>query len=175
MTSDDLVAAGDRWIPQAEYDLILARVPILCVDLILLSRDQPSKVGLIERETFDGGKGWCLVGGAVLRDEALTAAVERHLHATLGNEVGVDLGTLRMVDVIEYFTKPGMGEFCDPRKHAVSLTYAGRCDGSAQVEAEGEAFGFEWFAQDELNTLEFGFGQGAIIRRFLSRSATGGV
>ena len=69
MTSGDYTAAGDRWIPQAEYDLILARVPIVCVDLIPLSADQPPRIGLVERETYEGGKGWCLVGGAVLRNE----------------------------------------------------------------------------------------------------------
>ena len=169
MTSGDLIAAGDRWIPQAEYDLILARVPIVCVDLIPLSGDQPPKIGLIERETYEGGRGWCLVGGAVLRNEPLTEAVGRHLHATLGDDVAVDPETLHLVDVIEYFTKPGLGEFYDPRKHAVSLTYGGRCSGQIQVEEDGEASRFAWFGQNELNDLEFGFNQGAIVRRFLGR------
>jgi ADP-ribose pyrophosphatase YjhB (NUDIX family) len=171
MTSGDLVAAGDRWIPQPEYDLILARVPIVCVDLIPLSDHRPPKIGLIERETYKGGKGWCLVGGAVLRDESLTEAVRRHLRATLGNDISVDPETLRLIDVIEYFTKPGLGEFYDPRKHAVSLTYAARCIGRVQVEDDGEASRFEWFRQDELNDLQFGFNQGTIIRRFLGRGA----
>lgn len=136
MTSADPVGAGDRWIPQAEYALILARVPIVCVDLIPLSGDQPPRVGLIERETYENGKGWCLVGGAVLRNEPLTEAVRRHLCATLGDDVSVDAETLHLVDVIQYFTAPGLGEFYDPRKHAVSLTYAGRCSGRVRVEEE---------------------------------------
>jgi len=170
MTSRDPIAAGDRWIPQPEYDLILARVPIICVDLIPLSGDQPSKVGLIERETYEGGKGWCLVGGAVLRNEPLIEAVSRHLRATLGDGVSFDPETLHLVDVVEYFTEPGLGEFYDPRKHAVSLTYAGRCSGQIQVEKDGEASRFAWFSQDELDDVEFGFNQGAIVRRFLGRS-----
>ena len=40
MTSDDLVGAGDRWIPERDYEYIESRVPILGVDLILLSNDQ---------------------------------------------------------------------------------------------------------------------------------------
>ncbi len=169
MTSADQVGAGDRWIPQAEYALILARVPIACVDQIPLSGDQPPKVGLIERETYEGGKGWCLVGGAVLRNEPLTEAVRRHLCATLGNGASVDPETLHLVDVIEYFTVPGLGEFYDPRKHAVSLTYAGRCSAREQVEEDGEASRFKWFSQEELNDLEFGFNQGTIVKRFLAR------
>lgn len=169
MTSGDYTAAGDRWIPQAKYDLILARVPIVCVDLIPLSADQPPRIGLVERETYEGGKGWCLVGGAVLRNESLTEAVRRHLCATLGDDVGIDPETLHLVNVIEYFTELGLGEFYDPRKHAVSLTYVGRCSGRVRVEENGEASRFAWFSQDELNDLEFGFNQGAIVRRFLAR------
>jgi ADP-ribose pyrophosphatase YjhB (NUDIX family) len=170
MTSGDPVAAGGRWIPQAEYDLILARVPIVCVDLIPLSGDQPPKIGLIERETYEGGKGWCLVGGAVLRNESLTEAISRHLRATLGEDFSIDPETLHLVDVIEYFTKPGLGEFYDPRKHAVSMTYAGCCGGRVRVEEDGEASGFAWFGQDELKDVEFGFNQGAIVKRFLGGS-----
>jgi ADP-ribose pyrophosphatase YjhB (NUDIX family) len=166
MTSDDLVGAGDRWIPERDYEYIKSRVPILGVDLILLSNDQPPRVGLIRRETYAGAQGWCLVGGAVLRDEPLTAAVERHLHATLGSAVELDMATIRLLDVIEYFTKPGIGEFHDPRKHSVALTYFGLCGG--RVQPCGEALGFQWFQQKELEAIPFGFGQGAVISRFLA-------
>lgn len=171
MTPSDLIAAGDRWIPQVEYDLILARVPIVCVDLIPLSSDQPPRIGLIERETYGGGRGWCLVGGAVLRNESLVEAVGRHVHATLGADVRVDQKTLRLFDVIEYFTEPGLGEFYDPRKHAVSLTYVGHCNGHPTAEKGGEAEKFAWFRQGELSDLEFGFNQGAIMERFLGADA----
>jgi ADP-ribose pyrophosphatase YjhB (NUDIX family) len=171
MTFRDLVVAGDRWVPQAEYDLILARVPIVCVDLIALSSDQPPKIGLIERETYGGGKGWCLVGGAVLRNESLIEAIGRHVHATLGADVRIDQQTLRFFDVVEYFTEPGLGEFHDPRKHAVSLTFVGRCNGHPRAEKAGEAEKFAWFPQDELRNLEFGFGQGAIVERLLDTDA----
>jgi ADP-ribose pyrophosphatase YjhB (NUDIX family) len=171
MNSGDCIAAGDRWIPQAEYDHILARVPIVCVDLVLLSADQPPRIGLIERETYQGGRGWCLVGGAVLRNESLTEAVRRHLCATLGNDVRLNPATLDLVDIIEYFTEPGLGEFYDPRKHAVSLTYAGRCNGKIWIVESGEASGFAWFNQEELDNLEFGFNQGTIVKHYLARSA----
>ena len=143
MVINDPVGAGDRWIPEAEYELIRARVPILCVDFIPLSLDQPPMIGLIRRETYDDRQGWCLVGGAVLRDEPLLTAVERHLHATLGDEIQLDSGTLRLLDIIEYFTKPGHGQFHDPRKHSVAPTYFGRCSGL--VQPCGEALEFRWF------------------------------
>jgi ADP-ribose pyrophosphatase YjhB (NUDIX family) len=167
MTPDDQTGAGDRWIPQRDYDLILGHVPILCVDLISLSEGVPPKVGLIERDTYAGGKGWCLVGGAVLRDEPLTTAVVRHLKATLGDRIEVDPDSLKLFGIVQYFTDPGIGRFYDPRKHAVSLTYTGRCRGDAQVQQSGEAHDFAWFSPGELDQLSYGFGQGELVTSYL--------
>jgi ADP-ribose pyrophosphatase YjhB (NUDIX family) len=167
MPSDDPVLAGQHWIPQHEYELILSRVPILCVDLIPLSTDEPAKVGLINRDTYDGGAGWCLVGGAVIRDESLTDAVTRHLQATLGADISLEADSLRLLSVVQYFTDPALGKMHDPRKHAVSLTYTGRCAGQAQVRTSGEAHDFDWFSREELPGLPYGFGQGQLVEAYL--------
>jgi ADP-ribose pyrophosphatase YjhB (NUDIX family) len=169
MAQGDQVNAGARWIPPHEYDLILSRVPILCVDLILLSGDEPAKVGLIKRDTYAGGNGWCLIGGAVIRDEPLPAAVVRHLRATLGYGMDADLNSLKLFGVVQYFTDPRTGRFHDPRKHAVSLTYVGRCIGKAQVRKSGEARDFAWFSREELDELTYGFRQGEIIASYLRK------
>lgn len=173
MTGQDLVGAQDQWLPQEQYDFIVAHVPILCVDLIPLSDDEQPRIGLIERAIPDGGRGWCLVGGRVIRDEPLTAAVTRHVRATLGAEIDVDLATLRLVGVIEYFSEEGKGEFRDPRKHAVSVTYAGHCSGTPRAQAGTEAIDFAWHTEEQLPAVRFGFGQGKIVSRFLrDRSQT---
>jgi ADP-ribose pyrophosphatase YjhB (NUDIX family) len=161
----DVVGAGDRWIPDEEYALIQARVPILCVDLLLLSTSTPPRIGLVHRVTHDGGQGWCLVGGAVLRDEPLTAAAKRHLQATLGGEIVLQPSTLQLHEIIEYFTRPELGEFHDPRKHAVALTYSACVDG--RPAPQGEALSFRWFHQDQLRGIQFGFGHGRVVDRVL--------
>ncbi len=166
----DIIGAGDRWIPAPEYARILARVPIACVDLLPLSADAAPRVGLIHRDT-PTGPGWCLVGGAVLRDEPLAAAVRRHLRATLG--AGADLRSLTYATTIEYFTEPGIGDFHDPRKHAIAHTYTGVCAGTP--EPSGEAERFAWFAADRLPADEdFGFGQGRVVRRLLDQLTSHG-
>ena len=173
MLSDDPIGAGDRWIPEDEYDFIRARVPILCVDLIPLSEDEPPKIGLIERDIYGGGTGWCIVGGAVLRNEPLIVALQRHLHATLGHAVTLNLETLSFLDVIEYFAEPDIGEFYDPRKHSVSLVHFGRCHGPIQVTPRGEANDFRWYKPEESMTLKFGYGQGKVVERYLRIPASG--
>lgn len=123
-------------------------------------------MALIRRTTPDG-EGWCLVGGRVLLNEHLPVAVERHVTATLGPAVRVDRSTLELGAVIEYFTEPAMGDFCDPRKHAVALTYAATCECTDEPEALGEALEFGWFSIDRLPEVNFGFGQGEAVARVL--------
>jgi len=168
MVANDPIGAGRRWIPESEYEYIRANVPIACVDFIPLSHDWPPMIGLIRRETYRGGQGWCLVGGAVLRDEPLLAAVERHVNATLGDDVHVDTATLHLLDIAEYFTKPGLGQFYDPRKHSVAPTYFGSCGGS--IRPCGEALEFRWFQLEELPMRQFGFGQEELVRRLINRN-----
>lgn len=168
MTVHDFIGAHDQWLPKEDYDFIVAHVPILCVDLIPLSAEEEPRIGLIERATPGGGTGWCLVGGRVMRDEPLDAALTRHLHATLGAELEIDPAGLRPVGVFEYFSKEGIGEFHDPRKHAVSVTYSGRCPGRVRVQDNGEAIDFAWHDEGQLASVCFGFGQEKIIRRFLA-------
>lgn len=168
MTGHDLIGARDQWLPKEKYDFIVARVPILCVDLIMLSDEEQPRIGLIERAVPDDGTGWCLVGGRVTRDEPLAAAVSRHLRATLGDEIGVDLATLRPVGIIEYFSEKGIGEFYDPRKHAVSVTYSGYCSGNPNVQKGTEAIDFAWHTEEQLPVVRFGFGQEKVVKRFLT-------
>jgi ADP-ribose pyrophosphatase YjhB (NUDIX family) len=171
MTEHDVIGAQDQWIPPEQYGFIVAHMPILCVDLIPLSDDEQPRIGLIERATPDG-TGWCLVGGRVMRDEPLPAAVRRHLRATLGKEIDVDLATLQPVGVIEYFSEKGLGEFHDPRKHAVAVTYAGRCTGTPRAQAGTEATDFAWHAEEQLPAVRFGFGQEKVVERFLTLAGT---
>jgi ADP-ribose pyrophosphatase YjhB (NUDIX family) len=163
---DDLIDAGSRWIPQAEYDVILSRVPILCVDLLVTPPPKAEGVGLIRRLTPDG-EGWCLIGGAVLRNEPIADAVRRHLAATLGAAVSIEAGSMRLAALVQYFTETGH-EFRDPRKHAVSLTFTGSLQGVPRPR--GEALQFRWFEDRELPHLNFGFGQGRVVERILDGS-----
>lgn len=165
----DIVDAGNRWIPEAKYREILARVPIVCADVLLSPASDPDLVGLIKRKTYDGGVGWCLVGGAVLRDESLDHAVVRHVRATLGADVSVDATTITLRTVAEYFTTPRDGRLVDPRKHAVALTYTATSTGSP--EPLGEALDFAWTPIDALGDVRWGFGQGRVVQEVMEARA----
>jgi ADP-ribose pyrophosphatase YjhB (NUDIX family) len=162
----DVLGAGRQFLSEKDWNLVCESVPILCVDVILSPADDARKLALIRRTTPDGN-GWCLVGGRVLLNEHLSAAVERHVTATLGPTVRVDRSTLELGAVIEYFSEPDMGDFHDPRKHAVALTYSATCECTGEPEALGEALEFGWFGIDQLSGVNFGFGQGEAVARVL--------
>jgi ADP-ribose pyrophosphatase YjhB (NUDIX family) len=153
--------AGDRWIPEEDYQFICERVPILCVDLLPVIGGS-GQFGLIERDTPTGRRGLNLVGGGVLLDEALDEALARHVRATLGDAVRLDPATVSLVGLYQYFKAPRPGELHDPWKNAVSATYTGVITGD--VRPAGEAYAFHRF---DVNTppplADFGFGQGSVV------------
>lgn len=160
-TVKDHTNAGDRWIPEPDYQRICSLVPILSVDLLPVLRFTRT-FGLIERDTYAGGRGLNLVGGAVLLDEPLLAAVARHVAATLGDEAGLQVDSLRLFGIYPYHRKARPGQPHDPRKHAVSLTYTGMLQG--EVRPMGEAHAFHTFDIDAPPPPEaFGFGQGSVV------------
>ncbi|MGW3468997.1 DUF4916 domain-containing protein [Saccharopolyspora sp. NPDC000995] len=159
--------AKGKWVPEAEYDEITKKIPILCVDVLPLHPGPENLVGLILRDTFWGRRRWCLVGGGVQHGEPLPNAVERVFDWALGDRVSLDLDTLELKEVVEYFPDPDTGEFFDPRKHAVALTYT--CVMSGDPRPRGKAIDFRWFSPDALPERDsLGFGQERLVPRLLA-------
>lgn len=162
----DVLGSGYQFMSGKDYEFLRSMVPIVCVDVLLSPNDDPRRVGLIRRVTPDGD-GWCLIGGRVLRNEHLLTAVERCVSATLGPAMRVDRSTIQLGAVIEYFTERELGDFYDPQKHAVALTYAASCVCIQEPEALGEAIEFAWFTFDQLSEVNFGYGQGEVVAKVL--------
>jgi ADP-ribose pyrophosphatase YjhB (NUDIX family) len=154
----DFNLAGNRWIDPRQYERIQATMPIACVDVMLTSA---GRAGLIRRPT-PSGRRWCFIGGRILRDEMIVDAVARHVLATLGPAVRVDLAALKFGMICEYLTKPGR-RLRDARQHSIGLTFTAPCHG--EPVPQGEAEQFRWFRPDELGRLRYGFGQGGPIKR----------
>lgn len=161
--------AGPDWIPDAEWSRVQALVPIACADVLPMRRTHGGlEVGLILRDT-PYGKGWCLVGGRILRNESIRDAILRQLTSTLGEDVQCTLDQHPQPDFIaEYFTEPRDGELHDPRQHALGLTFG--LDLAGPITAQGEAIEFRWFPFAELPPPhDFGFGQRAVVEAIIQR------
>jgi ADP-ribose pyrophosphatase YjhB (NUDIX family) len=164
----------DGPVDEALYAQIRGAVPIACVDALPV-RTTPAgpEVGLILRDLPNGTRGWNLVGGGVYRGETLEEALARHLRDTLGQHVTWDAPAFGAPDAVgEYLPEPRAGYPCDPRKHAIALTYLVPLDGAP--EPGGEAHAFRWFALDDLpDPDEIGFGQAVVLERLVGLVAAG--
>lgn len=65
---------ANKWIPPAEWKVIVENVPIVSVDLVVLS---PSGVVLGKRVNEPARGEWFVPGGRVRKNERLIAAVDR--------------------------------------------------------------------------------------------------
>jgi ADP-ribose pyrophosphatase YjhB (NUDIX family) len=162
----------DGWIPDEEWAHIQRIVPIVCVDVLPIHREpigQITEVGLILRYTPDGSLRWCLVGGRVRFGEPIPAAVLRHMRESLGAEVQFDISHWREpLYVAQYCPAPQEGFLSDPRKHAISLTYALELTG--EIDPRNEAIDFHWFPLDKLpQTGDFGFDQDQVVAECIRR------
>ncbi|MFI7123103.1 DUF4916 domain-containing protein [Amycolatopsis sp. NPDC049868] len=163
----DRTADKGKWIPEQEYDEITKKIPILGIDVLPLKPGTDNMVGLMLRDTYWRLRRWCLVGIGVQHGEPIVTAIQRAFHWSLGDGVSLDLSTLQLRDVVEYFPEPDTGEFFDPRKHAVALTYT--CIMTGRPEPQGKAIDFKWFARDALPESNLiGFGQGQLLPRLLN-------
>lgn len=160
------------WLSEDDYRLIQNSVPIPCVDIapLRLSEEGAIKgIGLIFRDTPHQGRRWCLVGGRVLRNETLAAAVSRQLRQTLGDTIRFQLDAdAQPVYIAQYFpTRQPVG-VVDPRQHAITMNYCLEITG--QIVPQGEALEFRWFNPDSLPGAEqFGFEQDRVLRECLAR------
>jgi ADP-ribose pyrophosphatase YjhB (NUDIX family) len=162
----------NQWIPDEEWERIQRIIPVVCVDVLPICyapTGQIEAAGLILRYTPDGASRWCLVGGRIQFGESVPAAVTRHMHDTLGVAVQFDISQWRQpLYVAQYFPAPHAEFLSDPRKHAVSLTYALEVAGIANPR--NEALDFRWFPLDKFpQSSDFGFSQDRVVAECLDR------
>lgn len=81
--------AGERtqMLPADEYQQILRRVPVLCVDGILVN--QRGQFLLVKRKNAPMQGEWWVPGGRVLKGETLEAAFTRKMREELGIDVRI--------------------------------------------------------------------------------------
>ena len=159
------------WLAPRDWLRAQQSVPIACVDVLPFRGDgsEQFEVGLIQRNTPQDGRKWCLIGGRLGRDESFKEAIVRQLTTTLGMHVRFGVAADPMpIYVAQYFsTQRNVGSH-DPRQHAIGMIFSVGIRG--ETVAQGEAFDFGWFKPTQLpREAEFGFGQAGILSACLTR------
>jgi 8-oxo-dGTP diphosphatase len=116
----------------------------LTVDIVVLTRDEPGSVLLIQRghEPFTGD--WALPGGFVEERERTRDAAARELN----EETGLDSGELELAGVYD-------DPYRDPRGWTVSVAYLLLVPNQAAVHGGDDASSARWFSVDDLPPLAF--------------------
>lgn len=133
--------------------------PALTVDLILVSRETPPRVLLIQRKGEPFAGMWALPGGFVNEGESLADAARREMI----EETHVAVETLEQL-----YTAGDPGR--DPRGWTVSVAFLARVETRMVVAVAGDdAAAVRWFPLDQLPTLAFDHGM--ILERARVRMA----
>ena len=152
------------WLPEDEWSNVQKCIPIVCVDVLPFRFDQgkPFEFGLIFRNTPHQGKRWCLIGGRLQYKESIQEGIKREIVQTLGDKVKIKLKVNELAKVVQYMPEMELGEYFDPRQHAISLTYTAVLSGI--FLPHGEALDFRWFSINQIDEMDdIGFGQKKII------------
>lgn len=146
------VQTPDGYLDQKTWELIQASIPVPCVDIYPVIRDSEGKIthlGMIERVApFQGGRSWCHVGGRIFLNETVAEALNRHSVETLGVDISEKLGDTPQPGWVEEYLRvlPSVdGHGYDPRKHAISLSFAIDYPEDTLNVVGGEGLKFQWF------------------------------
>lgn len=162
------------WLPSDEINRMRHEIPIPYVVVVPVRTDdlgRVAQIGSLLRVTDDGGIERTLIAGRVLYHESLREAVARNVAKDLGDIALPQLPiSLQPFTVAEFFPTPGLGEYYDPRQHAIALCYvvpiAGDC------KPQDETLDVEWvdLKSDMMDTFvaQMVNGHGRIVRQALA-------
>jgi 8-oxo-dGTP diphosphatase len=110
--------------------------PAVTVDMVIVTREKPHRVLLIQRKREPFAGKWALPGGFVDMDETLDHAARRELL----EETGVEA---TMLEQLYTFGDPGR----DPRGRVISVAYLALMDDrQLQPQAADDAAAVDWYS-----------------------------
>ena len=162
------------WLTPDAIDHVRGRMPIAYVEVVPVRTDEFGRilqVGSLLRVTDDGSVERALISGRVLFHETLREAIARNIAKDLGSLALPQLPvTPQPFTVAEFFPTPGIGEYHDPRQHAIALCYVVPIAGDCRPQ--DETLDVEWVdPRSELLDMfldQMGGGHDRIVRAALA-------
>jgi len=139
----------DEKIPEKEYKNILEKMPICCVDLVIV---REGKVLLIKRkgDSFDGK--WFIIGGRIYKNEKLEDAVKRKAF----EETGLNVKILKNLGIFEAFEdSSAFGNSIKSGTHSISGGFLVEPIEEVEVKLDETSTDFKWVDRIDENLAEY--------------------
>lgn len=174
MASNDVTDTHPAWLDDDTLEDVRGQVPMVYVEAVPVRVDhlgRIEKVGLLLRAQQDGSVSRAVVSGRVLHNESIRDALWRHLNKDLGPDADPAIPPgVAPFTVAEYFSDEELGDFHDPRQHAVALGYLVPCSGDCHPAQD--ALDLAWLSPGEATSThiaqEMSAGHGRLVRRALA-------
>ncbi len=132
-------------LPEREFLEVVARAPLLCIDLI--AKDEAGRVLLGLRRNAPARGTWFVPGGRVRKNEALDAAYSRLAMVELGVAARRSQG--RFLGVFEHFYEDNFRGLAGLGTHCIVLGYELVLDPAMMPPAEQHSE-YRWWLVEEL-------------------------
>lgn len=127
-------------LSRAEFDLIYAKVPRLCIELVVKSE----KGVLLTLRDIEPGKGfWHLPGGTVLFDESVDQTLER----VAREELGLGIKSSKLLGLIDWW-----GSTTEVNRHTVSVAYLVELE-NGEIKLNFQSSKYDFFKEIPKKTL----------------------
>ena len=128
-------------LPADEYKKIIEVLPILCVDVVVRSKN--GQCLLIKRANEPLKGVWWVIGGRVMKGETLEQAAVRKVR----EEAGMNVCSVKPIGYYEDVSEMNPLGLSSPQ-HSVSVVFSARFDDHQQVRLDSQST--EWKYSDEL-------------------------
>lgn len=150
---DNTVVPKSKWIPDKLFQIIQRSIPIACVDLIIIRKNNNDIIEtlLIKRKIYPEIGKWCLIGGRIIKGERVSDTIRRQAKIELGVSVDIVSPWNETTPIIS-LSDP----LSDTQKHFVVLVYPVTIS-EGQIRESGPEFSeAKWFTLEKTpNVLGF--------------------
>jgi colanic acid biosynthesis protein WcaH len=110
---------GPSLLPAVEFLSVVAKAPLIAIDLIVLNRAQHALLGL--RRNAPAKNTWFVPGGRILKNEPRAAAFQRIAFTETG--LAFDLQVADFIGIFEHFYEDNFASTAGIGTHYVTLAY----------------------------------------------------
>ena len=131
-------------IPPSEYENIMEKMPVCCVDIVIKKLDRFLLV-LRENEPLKGE--WWIPGGRIHKNEKSEDAARRKVK----EECNINIKIEKKIGFYDVFSDKGIFDNLKTGVHTVSVVFLASVDGEEGIALDKQSSKFRWMTKEEMS------------------------